>query len=486
MSVAVLDVGKTNVKVVLFDDSGALLAERSRANVALPPDAEWPYPRLDLEANWAFLLASLAELDAVAPIATISISAHGGAGVMIDDAGAAPPAMDYEFAGFGALDAEYDAIRPPFDETLSPRAPGGLNVGRCVYFYERRYPDLFAKAQAFLMYPQYWLWRLTGALASEVTSLACHADLWRPREARLSSLVESRGWTRLFPPLRHAWDAFPIRPEIAAAAGLSPSTRVLVGAHDSNLSLVPHIVSRKGAFSVVSTGTWVILMAVGGAGPLDPDWDMLANVDVTGRPTPCARFMGGREYAVLAGERPAPVGPDDIAAVVAAGTLALPAFSDQGGPFAAIAGAVEGPPPETPRGPRRPCHSLCRADEQAHARKARGARRLDRRGRLRQDAGVRQRSRRARAGAPCRPRRDHRRRGGRRGAACALGRRATAGGERRRRAVVDAGPVGLCGALAGGGDGPPFLASHAANGCNMTFLRRRVRTRRLRTRASCN
>ena len=68
-------------------------------------------------------------------------------------------------------------------------------------------------------------------------------------------------------------------------------------------------------------------MAVGGGGPLDPDWDMLANVDVTGRPTPCARFMGGREYAVLAGERPAPVGPDDIAAVVAAGTLALPAFS---------------------------------------------------------------------------------------------------------------------------------------------------------------
>ena len=36
---------------------------------------------------------------------------------------------------------------------------------------------------------------------------------------------------------------------------------------------------------------------------------MLANVDVEGRPTACARFMGGREFSVLVGEPPAPVGP---------------------------------------------------------------------------------------------------------------------------------------------------------------------------------
>ena len=49
----------------------------------------------------------------------------------------------------------------------------------------------------------------------------------------------------LIPPLRRAWDAFPIRPEVAAAAGLSPATRVHCGAHDSNLSLVPaHPVAR--------------------------------------------------------------------------------------------------------------------------------------------------------------------------------------------------------------------------------------------------
>jgi hypothetical protein len=74
MSVAVLDVGKTNVKVVLFGDDGAMLTERSRPNAALPPDPRWPYPRLDVEMISSFLMASLAELNAIAPIATISIT----------------------------------------------------------------------------------------------------------------------------------------------------------------------------------------------------------------------------------------------------------------------------------------------------------------------------------------------------------------------------------------------------------------------------
>jgi sugar (pentulose or hexulose) kinase len=347
MSVAALDIGKTNLKVALFD-GGALVAERSEPNAPLPADAQWPYPRMDVDRIWSFVLSALGELNARAPITAISISTHGASGVLVDDNGPSPPPMDYEFAGFGEIDAEYDALRPAFEETLSPRAPRGLNVGRSVYYYERRYPELFARARAFLLYPQFWFWKLTGELASEVTSLACHGDLWRPREAALSSLVTGRGWARLFPPRRDAWDFSPILPEVAARAGLSREVRVHVGAHDSNLSLVPHIVARRDPFSVVSTGTWVILMAVGGTGPLDPAWDMLANVDVLGRPTPTARFMGGREFAALAGT-PAPIAAEDIAAVVASGALALPAFADAGGPFWSRQGRIEGPPPQTPQ-----------------------------------------------------------------------------------------------------------------------------------------
>ena len=71
---------------------------------------------------------------------------------------------------------------------------------------------------------------------------------------------------------------------------------------------MPHLVTRQDPFTVISTGNWVIIMAVGGRGRLDPKADMLANVDVRGAPVPTARFMGGREFAALAGDKPAEAG----------------------------------------------------------------------------------------------------------------------------------------------------------------------------------
>jgi sugar (pentulose or hexulose) kinase len=124
--------------------------------------------------------------------------------------------------------------------------------------------------------------------------------------------------------------------------------RIVCGAHDSNASLVPHLLSRRDPFTVISTGTWVIIMAVGGTARLDPKADMLANVDVRGEPVPTARFMGGREFAVLAGDGPADADEADVAGVIASGVMALPAFSDQGGPFGARKGRIEGGTPAAP------------------------------------------------------------------------------------------------------------------------------------------
>ena len=58
--------------------------------------------------------------------------------------------------------------------------------------------------------------------------------------------------------------------------------------------------------------------------------------------------MGGREFAALAGEHPADAKASDVAAIVASGVMALPAFTDQGGPFAGRKGSIEGSPPATP------------------------------------------------------------------------------------------------------------------------------------------
>jgi L-fuculokinase len=348
--VAVFDVGKTNIKVVVFDRGGEVLAERSAPNAPLAPDAKWAYLKLNAEGAWAFLIGALKELSARFSIEAISTTTHGCAGVLMESGGPALPPLDYEFDGFAAVDAAYDAARPPYHEAWSPHLPRGLNLGRHIFYFERCYPARFSHATAFLTYSQYFAWRLGGAMASEATALGAHTDLWRPHEGDLSSMVDKLGWRRLFPPMRKAWDTLgTVKAEIAAAAGLAPDVRIICGAHDSNASLVPHLLSRREPFTVISTGTWVIIMAVGGKGALDPDADMLANVNVRGEPVPTARFMGGREYSVLAGDAPADAEEADIARLIVSGALALPAFSDQGGPFAARKGIIEGETPATPR-----------------------------------------------------------------------------------------------------------------------------------------
>lgn len=134
-----------------------------------------------------------------------------------------------------------------------------------------------------------------------------------------------------------------VKPEVAGLTGLDPDTGVLCGVHDFNASLLPHLASRKPPFTIVSTGTWVILMAVGlGVGDLNEADDMLANVDVEGRPIACGKFMGGREYGEIVG---AAKGDTDAAAltrVIASGAMALPCFAPQGGPFASRKGEIRG------------------------------------------------------------------------------------------------------------------------------------------------
>ena len=104
------------------------------------------------------------------------------------------------------------------------------------------------------------------------------------------------------------------------------------GIHDSNASLLPYL-GGEPVFSVVSTGTWMINMAIGGAPlPLDAARDVLVNVNALGGPTPTARYMGGREFDSLTqGQVVTPTDQDRRA--VLAGIWALPSLHPDTGPF---------------------------------------------------------------------------------------------------------------------------------------------------------
>ncbi|WP_237152860.1 FGGY-family carbohydrate kinase [Oryzibacter oryziterrae] len=336
--VAVLDVGKTNVKLVVHDlDAGADLFVRARPNAVVQAA---PYPHYDTEGIWAFFLEALAEAGRQHRIDAISVTTHGASLALMAGDRLAMPVLDYEFLGPDGLAAEYASVRPPFAESFAPRLPGGLNAGAQLFWQQRTFPESFATVTDVLPYPQYWAYRLSGRKASEATSLGCHTDLWAPREGRLSTMVARLGWTGLFPELRSAFDVLgPITPAVAAATGLPGDTPVHCGLHDSNASLLPHLLMRPAPFAVLSTGTWVIAFAVGGTlDGLDPGCDGLSNVDAFGRAVPSARFMGGREFELLTEGVKAPPTTEDIRSVLRSKAMVLPTLTPGSGPYGARKG----------------------------------------------------------------------------------------------------------------------------------------------------
>ncbi|WP_428926810.1 FGGY-family carbohydrate kinase [Marinibacterium sp. SX1] len=332
--VAVIDIGKTNAKLALVD-----LADLSELAVVTRPNtvlAGPPWPHFDVEGHWAFLLDALARFQSEHGVDAISITTHGACAALLGaDGRLAAPILDYEHDGPDALAADYDALRPDFAETGSPRLGMGLNIGAQLHWQFAQDAGLKDRTATILTYPQYWGFRLTGVAATDVTSLGCHTDLWAPGQGGFSSLVDRLGIAGKIAPARASGDVLgPVLPEIAQATGLAPGTPVHCGIHDSNASLLPHLMGHDTPFSVVSTGTWVIAMSVGGRPvTLDPALDTLINVNAFGQPVPSARFMGGREHdMIMGGAYPEP-GAADIDAVLDGHVMLLPAVVPETGPF---------------------------------------------------------------------------------------------------------------------------------------------------------
>jgi L-fuculokinase len=350
--IAVLDVGKTHARLLLVESvSGEIVWERRRACASVSTRS---FLELDVAGTESWLIDSLASAPQRAQIRHFVPIAHGAAAVLIDEQGQRLVAPDYEEPLLEAATEAYGGLRDAFSDTYSPSLPAGLNLARQWFFLQTSHRALWDRARWALLYPQYWAWVLSGIRASEITSLGCHSDLWRPLQARPSEIASRQGWDLLLPPLRAAGEVLGlISPAAAKATGLSSQCRIYCGIHDSNASYLCHLAEQgrpdRGempadkAFSVISSGTWTVILAQSAPlGRLREPLDMLANIDAYGDPVATARFMGGREYAQIAGRGGLESTPrrEDLNHLLANEVLPLPSFAPQGGPFAGQKGSL--------------------------------------------------------------------------------------------------------------------------------------------------
>ncbi|MGL4235351.1 MAG: carbohydrate kinase, partial [Tabrizicola sp.] len=152
--VAVIDIGKTNAKVLAVD-----LASGAEEVVARVPNAvlrDGPYPHHDLAELWEFILLGLSDA-ARGGVDAVSVTTHGAAAVLVDAAGEPVlPLLDYEHDGPSVVAEAYAVVRPGFAETGSPRWPLGLNLGAQLFGLAGAFPLEFARARHVLTLPQYW------------------------------------------------------------------------------------------------------------------------------------------------------------------------------------------------------------------------------------------------------------------------------------------------------------------------------------------
>lgn len=304
--VAVIDLGKTNSKVALVDTELAIEFEVIKQAAAVNSDTA--YPSINHLAIEAFIIESLRMLAAKHQIDAIIVTTHGATAALLDVNGQlAMPVLDYEYEGVDATRSAYSHYRPSFTVTGSPALPGGLNIGAQLFWQQTFFPKQFATVRTILTWPQYWTFILTGEQHNDVTSLGCHTDLYEPDQQCYSTLLDAMSWHALMPATRRSGQfSGTLLTHIAQKSGLSVRTPVFTGIHDSNASLVPHLLMQNTPFSVVSTGTWVIVMALGGSSiVLDESRDTLLNVNAKGDSVPSARFMGGRERDLLRVSQPA-------------------------------------------------------------------------------------------------------------------------------------------------------------------------------------
>ncbi|MBD3420377.1 MAG: carbohydrate kinase [Chitinivibrionales bacterium] len=301
--IAVIDVGKTNKKVLIFDDKLRLL-DSVYKNFDEYVEGKTHFE--DVENMTAWFKESLKGFSSEYDIKALSITTHGATAMCIDKKGklATPPVAyttetDESFQE--AFYSRFGSREELQQKTATAQIGDVINIGKKVYFLQKNYPDQFKEVETILNYPQYFGYVFTGKKGAEPTYVGCHTYLFDFAAKHYSELADKLGIRDKLPPkISKSWEVLgTISEQAAAETGLSTNCVVTMGIHDSNSSLLPYIVQGYKDFVLNSTGTWCVAMhptadvkfAEHELGKL-----VFYNLNAFFEPVKTSIFMGGLEF----------------------------------------------------------------------------------------------------------------------------------------------------------------------------------------------
>jgi sugar (pentulose or hexulose) kinase len=180
--IAIFDVGKTNKKLLLFDEHYKLVWEKSTQFEEISDEDGFPCENIEALSSWIYFSIETLFADNQFLIKAINFSAYGASFVFVDkDGKTIPPLYNYlkpfpsELSKKFYLD--YGGEQKISKETASPIL-GNLNSGMQVYRIKHQFPGKYQNIETALHLPQFLSYLLTGNSYSDYTGIGCHTQLW--------------------------------------------------------------------------------------------------------------------------------------------------------------------------------------------------------------------------------------------------------------------------------------------------------------------
>ncbi|KXK23372.1 MAG: carbohydrate kinase [Bacteroidetes bacterium OLB12] len=294
----IFDIGKTNKKVFVLDDTLTICLEES---CQIPEiNDEDGFPCEDLEALTAWIKGWVAQLinKPGYPITRLNFSAYGASFVHIGRDGK-PVAPLYNY-----LKPYPDSVKEKFYltygseeqialQTASPTL-GFLNSGMQLYWLKHQRPHIYKNIAVSLHLPQYLAYLFSGHYLTDITSLGCHTQLWNFNEHKYHTWVLEESIDRILAPMAHSDLCIP-------ALVMGKKTSIGIGLHDSSAALIPYLKHFTEPFVLISTGTWCISLNPFNNEPLttaELREDCLCYMSYQGKPVKASRLFSGHDHEV--------------------------------------------------------------------------------------------------------------------------------------------------------------------------------------------
>jgi sugar (pentulose or hexulose) kinase len=253
--IAIFDIGKTNKKILLFNQDLKLVDESEEKFPLVKDDDGFECDDIDLIEKWIRRsVTSLARSNEF-ELTALNFATYGATLVYLDSNGKRlTPVYNYLKPIDENIPAELYGRYGGKDEfcrkTGSP-ALGMLNSGLQALWLKTEKPSVFLKTRHILHFPQYLSYLLTGKVYSEHTSIGCHTALWDFDKMKYHQWVIDEGL-----PLSEPVPAGTVN-EVEIEG---KRIKIGIGIHDSSASLAPYFAADNEKFLLVSTGTWCINM----------------------------------------------------------------------------------------------------------------------------------------------------------------------------------------------------------------------------------